>query len=485
MSATLAVRRIRRTGEGDDERKLGRTRPVLPPATDVPILYREVATAFAAIHRGTAGMRISEPTDPEEVEADRAADRIMRSAWETTGTESRELPPVRRPGGASSGGEALRPQDRVLFERHFGVELSGVRIHDDAMSARGARALAAHAFTAGSDISFGVGRYAPETSAGRRLLAHELAHVVHHPSRGMGAVHRFAPGTPLGVVVAALKVAVMAAPAYNALKGDDRARADRIMGVIDKRPIAEQVYLYIKLKQLFDTPVKSQAAITTETHASTVSAAKTEATRVSKPAAKAATDTEEKASADKARTWTAIKGKFGGGTYYVDRTDPKNIVVRADIMLTPSGTGSKADVDAIKSMEDGIEKAASTKGYLVDIRFVDVARADTFRVEVNPAKWEVATNWSGGDPIGFAHELHHMFAFELDRYNYIETQSTNESMEVGQRLVWFEKELGKPANYNDPTSIMDSAQHPSDSDVCAVAGLDEKTCIAARVGKGP
>jgi hypothetical protein len=51
--------------------------------------------------------------------------------------------------------------------------------------------------------------------------------------------------------------------------------------------------------------------------------------------------------------------------------------------------------------------------------------------------------------------------------------------------VWFEKELSKPAGFNDPTSIMDSAQHPIESDVCTVAGLDAKACLAARGGKSP
>jgi hypothetical protein len=58
-------------------------------------------------------------------------------------------------------------------------------------------------------------------------------------------------------------------------------------------------------------------------------------------------------------------------------------------------------------------------------------------------------------------------------------------MEVAQRLVWFEKELSKPAGFNDPTSIMDSAPHPNESDVCTVVGLDVKTCVAAWGGKSP
>jgi hypothetical protein len=101
-------------------------------------------------------------------------------------------------------------------------------------------------------------------------------------------------------------------------------------------------------------------------------------------------------------------------------------------------------------------------------------------VTVDPGKWEVATNWAGGDPLGYAHELHHLLAFELDKYNYIEAHSKRESMAVHDRLIWFQKELGKPAGFNDPTSIIADAEHPNDSDVCAVAGLDPKTCQQER-----
>jgi hypothetical protein len=108
-------------------------------------------------------------------------------------------------------------------------------------------------------------------------------------------------------------------------------------------------------------------------------------------------DIEEKAAADpkRARGWVAIKGRFGGGTYFVNRTSPTDIVVRAEIMLIPTGTGTTNNVKAIKGMEDAIEKAASTKGYRVDLKFVDVAGPYTFKVNVDPSRWEVATNWSG------------------------------------------------------------------------------------------
>jgi hypothetical protein len=209
--------------------------------------------------------------------------------------------------------------------------------------------------------------------------------------------------------------------------------------------------------------------------------------RLATPSAQADIDIEEKGAADpkRARGWVPIEGRFGGGTYFVNSTSPTDIVVRAEIMLIPTGTGTANDVKAITGTEDAIGKAVSTKGYRVDLKFVDVASPYTFKVNVDPCRWEVATNWSGGDPRGFAHELHHLFAFELDRYNDIGSHATNQSMEVAQRLEWFEKELSKPAGFNDPTSIMDSAPHPNESDVCTVAGLDVKTCVAAGCGKSP
>ncbi|HJQ35779.1 MAG TPA: DUF4157 domain-containing protein, partial [Thermoanaerobaculia bacterium] len=76
------------------------------------------------------------------------------------------------------GGSALPPVARQYFEPRFGRDLSSVRVHDDAGAANAARQLDAHAFTTGSDIYFGSGRYQPASSEGRSLLAHELAHTI-------------------------------------------------------------------------------------------------------------------------------------------------------------------------------------------------------------------------------------------------------------------------------------------------------------------
>ncbi|MBZ5522159.1 MAG: DUF4157 domain-containing protein [Acidobacteriia bacterium] len=77
-----------------------------------------------------------------------------------------------------SPGRPLDSSARSFMEPRFGREFSGVRIHTGAAADRAAREVSAAAFTVGPDIAFASGRYAPETEAGRHLLAHELTHTV-------------------------------------------------------------------------------------------------------------------------------------------------------------------------------------------------------------------------------------------------------------------------------------------------------------------
>lgn len=78
------------------------------------------------------------------------------------------------------GGQSLPESVRAFYEPRFGYDFSQVRVHTDAKAVEAASAVNALAYTVGKDVVFGAGQYAPETSAGRRLLAHELAHVVQH-----------------------------------------------------------------------------------------------------------------------------------------------------------------------------------------------------------------------------------------------------------------------------------------------------------------
>jgi hypothetical protein len=75
-------------------------------------------------------------------------------------------------------GQQLPESDQVFFASRYRADLSDVRIHDNPEAAASAAQLNARAFALGSRIAFGGGEYRPHTGAGRRLLAHELAHVV-------------------------------------------------------------------------------------------------------------------------------------------------------------------------------------------------------------------------------------------------------------------------------------------------------------------
>ncbi len=76
-----------------------------------------------------------------------------------------------------SPGQPLDVQTRAFMEPRFGHDFSSVRVHTDAKAAESARAVNALAYTVGRDVVFGVGQYAPQSYAGRRLMAHELTHV--------------------------------------------------------------------------------------------------------------------------------------------------------------------------------------------------------------------------------------------------------------------------------------------------------------------
>lgn len=82
------------------------------------------------------------------------------------------------PDLAPGPGRALDDGTRRFFESRYQADLSAVRVHDTAQAAASAARLDAHAFAIGSSIVFGAGEYQPHTSAGKRLIGHELAHVL-------------------------------------------------------------------------------------------------------------------------------------------------------------------------------------------------------------------------------------------------------------------------------------------------------------------
>jgi hypothetical protein len=178
---------------GNDERVLQTTIDASRMA-----MSTSVAADFSQVAPRTKGgaletkLTMNAPGDAYEQEADRIADRLAESP---AGPTLRNAPPnIQRVSAQSRGepeqappsvdhalnspGRALDPPVRQEMENRFGRDFSYVRVHTDATAARSARDVSANAYTVGSDIVFGTGRFAPTTREGRRLLAHELTHVV-------------------------------------------------------------------------------------------------------------------------------------------------------------------------------------------------------------------------------------------------------------------------------------------------------------------
>ena len=88
---------------------------------------------------------------------------------------------------SAGAGQSLSREILAEMERAFGADFSRVTIHTDAEAVRLNRQLRSRAFTRGQDIFFNEGQYRPESSEGRLLLVHELAHVVQQCGRKSGS----------------------------------------------------------------------------------------------------------------------------------------------------------------------------------------------------------------------------------------------------------------------------------------------------------
>jgi len=84
----------------------------------------------------------------------------------------------------TSNGTPLDTNTRQFMESAFEYDFSAVRLHTDKRSARSAESIYASAYTTGNDIIFSEGMYMPSTADGRRLLSHELAHVIQQGAAG-------------------------------------------------------------------------------------------------------------------------------------------------------------------------------------------------------------------------------------------------------------------------------------------------------------
>lgn len=190
-------------------------------------LWHELSLGRAPTGALQAKLTISSPADHREREADRVAESIIRMPYQSPGEKAalsaahepgralrqpeegasnegdeelisdlpegmeddgtvlpKSLPsgPVAAPMDArqfsATEGQQLPPTARQFMEPRFGYDFSSVRVHADLEASRLARSINAAAFAHGRHIYFGAGRFDPDGGGGRRLLAHELTHVV-------------------------------------------------------------------------------------------------------------------------------------------------------------------------------------------------------------------------------------------------------------------------------------------------------------------
>ena len=101
-------------------------------------------------------------------------EQILKNAGENA-----QITPVEKNIGALRGnGPRLSPETRMFFEPRFNYRFDKVKVHTNALAADTATMLGARAFTVGNDIVFGHNQYNPHSMSGKKLLAHELTHVV-------------------------------------------------------------------------------------------------------------------------------------------------------------------------------------------------------------------------------------------------------------------------------------------------------------------
>jgi uncharacterized protein DUF4157/protein-glutamine gamma-glutamyltransferase-like protein len=126
-----------------------------------------------------AGATVERQVDePEAGQKDEEEERLMRARAAGGPTHQAATDLTATIHSLEGGGQPLPSSVRNFMDPRFGHDFSHVRVHTDANADEAAQAVNARAFTIGRNVAFAVGQYAPETSTGQRLLAHELTHVV-------------------------------------------------------------------------------------------------------------------------------------------------------------------------------------------------------------------------------------------------------------------------------------------------------------------
>jgi hypothetical protein len=180
-----------------------------------------------------AKLKVGAVDDPLEHEADRVGDQVMRMpspevaptcappqiSRKCAACAEEEENLQRKEAGTAeaslseapasvhqvllSPGQPLDPSSQAYFEPRFGHDFSRVRIHSGTTAEQSARDVKASAYTVGNNIVFATGQFAPGTQEGRRLIAHELAHVVQQSaSTEIGSIDQHRQNRSLSSIVA-------------------------------------------------------------------------------------------------------------------------------------------------------------------------------------------------------------------------------------------------------------------------------------------
>ncbi len=97
----------------------------------------------------------------------------------------------------SGRGRSMSKKTKTEMETSFGVDFSGVNIHTDQDAVKMNKELGANAFTHGKDVYFNAGKYNPDSTEGKRLLAHELTHVVQQNKTILPKIQRDPQTSPI------------------------------------------------------------------------------------------------------------------------------------------------------------------------------------------------------------------------------------------------------------------------------------------------
>ncbi|RZT17530.1 uncharacterized protein DUF4157 [Kribbella sp. VKM Ac-2569] len=175
------------------------------PRTEFAVLHRLAApavlpTIYRSLSTGDAApIQVSDPDEPQEREADEVAYNLTPGSGRTRRAGEPPLDgvqrvavtgraaPLRADPTPADPGHPLPPSALAWAEPRFGTTFDHVRVHSGGGASRATDQVSARAFTVGSHITFAAGQYAPDTPSGRRLLAHELTHVVHGGGSGAAA----------------------------------------------------------------------------------------------------------------------------------------------------------------------------------------------------------------------------------------------------------------------------------------------------------